>query len=362
MDGPQKWIFLVALFIGPALAQDEDGNNNITFHQDPGPVLNRMPCKNETDCQNVEGAYCDQGTHLCTCKPDFMVTDTHNCYRESNYEEFCRMDIQCQRTDENMRCNLDLNLCQCQPRFEAKAVPSGGGRKSKSKCVESENKMDSTGAYYDPALFGIMGGLALMFIVICVVLQMFAKAQFRENRTIFNTPNPRLMNVSLMKDSKLFGATPRKTSGGSLTAAQKRKLRKESVAAAAAAAAAYQIGQTTLETMAEQADPHSLAQASTTQGDLVMDDLDVAGEQTALLLEESPVQPPEAKDRKSSGNAGHNFDDLGGPREPREPRESRESRKRGAGPAVASTSAGAAGSSNLGKVAEEERIQIESET
>ncbi|XP_059084500.1 uncharacterized protein LOC131881601 isoform X2 [Tigriopus californicus] len=270
MDGPQKWIFLVALFIGPALAQDEDGNNNITFHQDPGPVLNRMPCKNETDCQNVEGAYCDQGTHLCTCKPDFMVTDTHNCYRESNYEEFCRMDIQCQRTDENMRCNLDLNLCQCQPRFEAKAVPSGGGRKSKSKCVESENKMDSTGAYYDPALFGIMGGLALMFIVICVVLQMFAKAQFRENRTIFNTPNPRLMNVSLMKDK--------------------------------------------------------------------------------------------AKDRKSSGNAGHNFDDLGGPREPREPRESRESRKRGAGPAVASTSAGAAGSSNLGKVAEEERIQIESET
>ncbi len=28
------------------------------------------------------------------------------------------------------------------------------------------------------------------------------RAQFRENRTIFNTPNPRLMNVSLMKDSK----------------------------------------------------------------------------------------------------------------------------------------------------------------
>lgn len=100
------------------------------------------------------------------------------------------------------------------------------------------------------------------------------------------------MNVSLMKDSKLFGATPRKTSGGSLTAAQKRKLRKESVAAAAAAAAAYQIGQTTLETMAEQADPDTLAQASTSQGDFVMDDLDVAGEQTALLLEESQVQPP----------------------------------------------------------------------
>jgi len=36
----------------------------------------------------------------------------------------------------------------------------------------------------------------------CVVLQLFAKAQFAENRSIFNTANPRLMNVSLLKDNK----------------------------------------------------------------------------------------------------------------------------------------------------------------
>lgn len=36
----------------------------------------------------------------------------------------------------------------------------------------------------------------------CVVLQLFAKAQFAENRSIFNTANPRLMNVSLLKDTK----------------------------------------------------------------------------------------------------------------------------------------------------------------
>ena len=35
---------------------------------------------------------------------------------------------------------------------------------------------DSTeDAYYDPALFGIMGALALMFIIMCVVLQLFAR-------------------------------------------------------------------------------------------------------------------------------------------------------------------------------------------
>lgn len=30
------------------------------------------------------------------------------------------------------------------------------------------------------------------------------RARFRENRSIFNTPNPRLMNASLFKDSKLL--------------------------------------------------------------------------------------------------------------------------------------------------------------
>ena len=33
----------------------------------------------------------------------------------------------------------------------------------------------SPGAYVDPTLFGLMGGLALMFIVMCVVLRLFAK-------------------------------------------------------------------------------------------------------------------------------------------------------------------------------------------
>ena len=31
------------------------------------------------------------------------------------------------------------------------------------------------------------------------------RAQFQENRSIFNTPNPRLMNVSLLKESKSQG-------------------------------------------------------------------------------------------------------------------------------------------------------------
>ncbi|ODN02208.1 hypothetical protein Ocin01_04452 [Orchesella cincta] len=54
----------------------------------------------------------------------------------------------------------------------------------------------------DPTMIGVVVGLALMSVTLCVVLRLFAKARFRENRTIFNTPNPRLMNVSLLKGSK----------------------------------------------------------------------------------------------------------------------------------------------------------------
>lgn len=39
----------------------------------------------------------------------------------------------------------------------------------------TSNTSGGAGSYYDPALFGIMGGLALMFIIMCVVLQLFAK-------------------------------------------------------------------------------------------------------------------------------------------------------------------------------------------
>uniref|UniRef100_A0A182UF94 Uncharacterized protein n=1 Tax=Anopheles melas TaxID=34690 RepID=A0A182UF94_9DIPT len=38
------------------------------------------------------------------------------------------------------------------------------------------------------------------------------KARWRENRTIFNTPNPRLMNVSLLRDNKLLHGQERRGS------------------------------------------------------------------------------------------------------------------------------------------------------
>lgn len=40
----------------------------------------------------------------------------------------------------------------------------------------------------------------------------FCRARWHENRTIFNTPNPRLMNVSLLRDNKLLHGGERRGS------------------------------------------------------------------------------------------------------------------------------------------------------
>uniref|UniRef100_T1H7P1 Uncharacterized protein n=1 Tax=Rhodnius prolixus TaxID=13249 RepID=T1H7P1_RHOPR len=104
--------------------------------------------------------------------------------------------------------------------------------------------------YVDPAMIGVLVGMALMFIIICVVLRLFSKyvanivltgkngiigsdflfteknqfrliARWRDNRTIFNTPNPRLMNVSLLRESKPPGE--RRGSKGSNTRVPSRQ-------------------------------------------------------------------------------------------------------------------------------------------
>uniref|UniRef100_A0A1B0D846 Uncharacterized protein n=1 Tax=Phlebotomus papatasi TaxID=29031 RepID=A0A1B0D846_PHLPP len=56
----------------------------------------------------------------------------------------------------------------------------------------------------------ILNGLGL----VTRALQFYAQAhaRWRENRTIFNTPNPRLMNVSLLRENKLLHGQERRGS------------------------------------------------------------------------------------------------------------------------------------------------------
>ena len=118
---------------------------------------------------------------------------------ESRYDEFCNLDEQCQRIDRNTKCHHDLNVCRCKPRYQVQNFNKGSWCMGEfedfiyttaetmaitytrilnpfySVPEHTSNNNGGAGSYYDPALFGIMGGLALMFIVMCVVLQLFAK-------------------------------------------------------------------------------------------------------------------------------------------------------------------------------------------
>uniref|UniRef100_V9IA62 Uncharacterized protein n=2 Tax=Apis cerana TaxID=7461 RepID=V9IA62_APICE len=82
-------------------------------------------------------------------------------------------------------------------------------------CV-AEQKEEPNLQYIDPTMIGVLVGMALMFIIICVVLRLFSKARWRENRTIFNTPNARLMNVSLLRENKLLHPQERRGSRASV--------------------------------------------------------------------------------------------------------------------------------------------------
>ena len=44
---------------------------------------------------------------------------------ESKYDEFCQLDIQCQRRDKNTKCTRTYNLCECQPQYVTQSFNNG---------------------------------------------------------------------------------------------------------------------------------------------------------------------------------------------------------------------------------------------
>ncbi|KAK7014765.1 hypothetical protein SK128_022765, partial [Halocaridina rubra] len=122
-------------------------------------------------------------------------------------KEQCQFNSECEESDEYSYCAPDYS-CTCKPGYEIDEFPNVG-----IQCVNKNAK--SGQGNVDPAMIGVLVGLALMFVIICVVLRLFSKARFRENRSIFNTPNPRLMNASLFKDRRRGSAMSAVSATGS---------------------------------------------------------------------------------------------------------------------------------------------------
>ncbi|KAK9737860.1 hypothetical protein QE152_g10362 [Popillia japonica] len=197
----------LALFGALADAQQETEAAATTFSsQSPSPIVNIVDvvirgtkkfgdrCNDSAQC-GFDGSFCNGG--MCMCIEDLPITNhIDKCGKEARINESCFFTEQCEVLTSRTVCRD--GFCSC--RFEQQAFLKPDGN---YECRTIQYVVQ-TERYTDPAMIGILVAMFLMFIIICIVLRLFSRARWRENRTIFNTPNPRLMNVSLLRDSKLL--------------------------------------------------------------------------------------------------------------------------------------------------------------
>ncbi|KAL0832515.1 hypothetical protein ABMA28_000729 [Loxostege sticticalis] len=161
-------------------------------------------CTLDSDC-TFPSAVCDSGQKTCQCHPDVPVSNhVDKCGKAAGINQTCGFNEQCEEADFKTECRNER--CVCKFEMVPTETVDGGIVCTPEKRVEESTKT------LDPAMIGILVAMALMFVIICVVLRLFSRARWRENRTIFNTPNPRLMNVSLLRDSKLLHSQDRRGS------------------------------------------------------------------------------------------------------------------------------------------------------
>ncbi|XP_021693727.1 uncharacterized protein LOC5575947 isoform X2 [Aedes aegypti] len=170
-----------------------------------GTLMFGDKCESTTDC-GFAGSVCDSGTRTCQCTSDLPATNhLDKCGKKAQVNESCFFTEQCEQMTEQTECRDGRCIC----RFEMNPIFKPDGT---VECRATMNKPIEPEKYIDPAMIGVLVAMAVMFIIICVVLRLFSKARWRENRTIFNTPNPRLMNVSLLRDNKLLHGQERRGS------------------------------------------------------------------------------------------------------------------------------------------------------
>ncbi|XP_076035075.1 uncharacterized protein LOC143021457 isoform X3 [Oratosquilla oratoria] len=158
------------------------------------PAEDRLKCETDDHCSPFTNSVCNVTTKVCECPSTLTVYIPTNkfCGAPALLNTTCEYTQQCTENDKHALC--ENRQCVCSKDFEF--------RYFQSNYLKCATQGSPTGPKMEPAMIGVLAGMALMFVIICVVLRLFSKARFRENRSIFNTPNPRLMNASLFKDRR----------------------------------------------------------------------------------------------------------------------------------------------------------------
>ncbi|XP_022247693.1 uncharacterized protein LOC111086984 isoform X2 [Limulus polyphemus] len=99
-------------------------------------------------------------------------------------------------------CDNKTGKCGCQ---DFNSILSGEGHCLKGSFMDTEDKMGVTeepGSKVQTKMIPIVVALGIMFVGICVAMHLFSKARFRNQRTIFNSPHPRLMHIRVSRNQK----------------------------------------------------------------------------------------------------------------------------------------------------------------
>lgn len=188
-----------AVFAAPSPAPGNDTATAASAHE--------VTCESDADCRRLSfqastvGIGCDTSTHRCVCSNRTLVlTRRGTCLPIRMLGQPCRRNEQCLKIDKNSECDDDFCKCRdgfflfndingtyCLPDVEVQTM-NPYGLMPKDHALSEENMVP------------IIVCLAIMFVGMCVALQLFSRARFRNQRTIFNTPNPRLTH--LKTDSK----------------------------------------------------------------------------------------------------------------------------------------------------------------
>ncbi|KAI4500364.1 hypothetical protein M0802_004781 [Mischocyttarus mexicanus] len=124
-------------------------------------------CESDREC-GFNGSYCEPKKNICTCREEFKVTNhIDKCGNPVNVNESCFFHEQCEARVSQTECRD--NRCICI--FEKIPVTQPDGV---IVCI-AEHKEPPSLQYVDPAMIGVLVGMALMFVIICVVLRLFSK-------------------------------------------------------------------------------------------------------------------------------------------------------------------------------------------
>ncbi|XP_023236902.1 uncharacterized protein LOC111635984 [Centruroides sculpturatus] len=158
---------------------------------------NPTTCSTDEDCNNLELLVCDLETHRCTCRDLHSIeSPTGDCIKVKQLSQTCTYTSQCRFFDEHAIC-LD-GLCTCMKGYYVQNNPNGSSCEGDGR-VSYGSPTEVPHYRLDTNVIIIMVVMAIMFVGMCVALHLFSRARFRNRRTIFNSPHPRLMHIKLGK-------------------------------------------------------------------------------------------------------------------------------------------------------------------